>query len=90
VSGFVNGDGSFYVSLFKHKSYKTGYVVQLRFNVSQDSRDTVLIEKLQQFFGCGSLWFNEKVISLTVTQFSQIIDVIIPIFLVTLYKELRE
>lgn len=77
VAGFVNGEGSFYVVIFKDKQYKTGYSVQLRFVLGQHSRDLLLIEKLVEFFGCGYLksYSNKPLVWYTVTDINNIINV---------------
>lgn len=82
VAGFVSGEGSFYVVLFKNNKYKTGYSVQLRFVIGQHSRDLLLIEKLVEFFGCGYLkpFSNKSAVCYAVTDINSIVDIIIPFF----------
>ena len=39
ISGFVSGEGNFFVDIFKSSSNKIGYQVKLRFSVTQHKRD---------------------------------------------------
>lgn len=49
IAGFVNGEGTFDVKIYKSKT-KIGYAVQLRFRIPQHERDTKLIELLIKYF----------------------------------------
>ena len=50
MSGFVDGDGSFYVSIYKSKSTKIGESVTLLFKVTQHVRDIEIMQGLANFF----------------------------------------
>lgn len=52
LAGFTSGEGSFLVSIFKSKTL-TGFAVRLRFNLIQHSRDTQLMQNLEDYLGCG-------------------------------------
>lgn len=53
VVGFVDGEGCFSVGVFKNKSLRLGYQVQLEFCVTQHIRDHNLLLQFIEFFGCG-------------------------------------
>lgn len=53
IAGFVDGEGSFNISLRKKKDYSTGWQPVLSFNVSQKEKTMLLL--LQQTFKCGIL-----------------------------------
>ena len=53
LSGFVDGEGSFNVSLRRRNDHTLGWQVVLTFNVSQ--RDKTVLEILKKHFGCGRL-----------------------------------
>jgi hypothetical protein len=55
ISGFVSAEGNFDVRLPSTTS-KLGYRVQLRFRITQHSRDIALMEKIVEDFGCGKLY----------------------------------
>lgn len=82
VSGFVSGEGTFDIKLYKSNTSRIGYSVQLRFRISQHSRDAKLIDLLKKYFNSGVLEKHTKfsLITLVVVKFSDITDKIIPFF----------
>lgn len=46
IVGFVNGEGNFDVQRARSDKNKTGYLVQLRFRITQHIRDLNLMKKL--------------------------------------------
>ncbi len=82
LSGFVDGEGCFYILISKSKFHKTGASVQLQFSITQHSRDTELVHMLKQVFKCGFIKTGKKqpVVILTVTKISDIQNIIIPFF----------
>ena len=53
VVGFVDGEGCFSVGVFKNKTLRLGYQVQLEFSITQHRRDLELLLQFVEFFGCG-------------------------------------
>lgn len=53
LAGFVEAEGCFLVEVGAHKTHKSSYQVKLNFSISQHIRDTLLIESLIKFLGCG-------------------------------------
>ncbi len=53
VVGFVDGEGCFSVGVFKNKTLRLGYQVQLEFSITQHKRDHDLLLQFIEFFGCG-------------------------------------
>ena len=51
LSGFVEGEGSFNVSLRRKADYKVSWQVVMSFNVSQ--KDPTLLYILKEQLGCG-------------------------------------
>jgi hypothetical protein len=49
MAGFVAGEGCFSIRITKSLTLKTGYQVQLRFNVTQHSIDKVFMNSLVAF-----------------------------------------
>lgn len=82
VSGFVSGDGSFDINIPKNPTAKLGHRVQLRFRITQHSRDIELMKTLITYLGSGSLYNypNQKAVALTVVDLSDITKKIIPFF----------
>jgi len=81
-TGFTSGEGSFLISIFKSKTL-TGFAVRLRFNLTQHSRDTILMKSLVEYFGCGRyvagpLGYNHG--EFIVSNLSDITKIVIPFF----------
>jgi hypothetical protein len=81
IAGFTDAEGCFDVSIYKTKT-KTGFAVQLRYRLTQHSRDLLLFESLKKNFGCGNFRVESKnpAVRFDVTTFKEISDIIIPFF----------
>jgi hypothetical protein len=80
--GFVDGEGCFYVNTKKAKS-KLGIQVISTFFISQHSRDELLLSKIIDYLGCGSIEKSSTRLDETkfiVYKFSDIFDKVIPFF----------
>jgi LAGLIDADG endonuclease len=53
VTGFVDGEGCFFVGINPHAEMTTGFQVLPEFTVVQHERDVQLLHALKAFFGCG-------------------------------------
>lgn len=82
VAGFVEGEGCFQVNIRNSLTNNSGSQVQLRFEISQHSRDKILMENLVKFFGCGKYYLYRDVEAgnYIVTKLSDIVGKILPIF----------
>ncbi len=60
MTGFVDGEGCFYVGLNPHPEMKAGFQVLPEFTVVQHERDVQLLYALKQFFGCGVVRRNRE------------------------------
>lgn len=80
ISGFVTGEGCFFVKTSKSKTHKLHLSVGLNFIVVQNVRDLTIMEKIKSIFGCGSLTVNEssEIVRYTVSKLSDIENKIIP------------
>lgn len=56
VAGFVSGEGYFSIGITKSAGCKTGQAVQLRFKLTQHSRDESLLKSFIVYFGYGSYY----------------------------------
>ncbi len=56
VTGFIDGEGSFLVSIFKSSQAKLKWQIFPEFNVSQSLKGKELLDKLKDFFGCGHIY----------------------------------
>ena len=58
VSGFVDGEGCFHVSINKVPKMSIGWQVLPEFRIVQHERDEFVLEELQQFFKAGKVVTN--------------------------------
>jgi len=81
ISGFVSAEGCFDVRISSTNS-KLGYRVQLRFRISQHSRDLMLMQKIVKYFGSGKIYKygGKSAVSLSIVNFIDITNIIIPLF----------
>jgi len=68
------------VRVFNSANHKIGYQVQLKFQITQLSRDKKLMEKLVKYLGCGYISERADIVDFHVTKFMDITDKIIPFF----------
>ncbi|OTA71343.1 hypothetical protein M434DRAFT_402737 [Hypoxylon sp. CO27-5] len=61
-------------------THKLGYQVGLRFQITQHSKDKVLMENIVNYLECGYLSVRGDIIDYHVTKFSDILEKIIPFF----------
>ena len=80
LAGFVTAEGCFFVNIQKSATHKLKKSVQLEFNVTQHSRDELLVKSLINFFSCGNAYKDKNVYRYWVTKFLDLIDKIIPLF----------
>jgi len=56
ITGFIDGEGSFIVSILKNPRYNTGWEVQASFSISLHKKDLALLKQIQAYFGgAGSI-----------------------------------
>ncbi len=80
ISGFVDGEGSFNISIRKHPGYKLGWKTSLAFNVSQ--KGALSLELLRDTFQVG--YVRKRLDNLhyfEIVEFRKIIERVIPFFL---------
>lgn len=80
LAGFVEGEGSFNVSLRRKVDYKINWQVVMSFNVSQ--KDPTLLYLLQEELGCGIIKVRkiDNLYSFDSTNPKDIIQKVIPFF----------
>ncbi len=80
LAGFVEGEGSFNISLRRKADYKVSWQVVMSFNVSQ--KDPTLLYLLQKELGCGIIKVRkiDNLYSFDATNPKDIIQKVIPYF----------
>jgi hypothetical protein len=56
VVGFIDGEGSFSVSIGKHKTLKRGYEVRPEFEIELRADDQPILERILVTIGCGRIY----------------------------------
>nr|ATI20541.1 LAGLIDADG endonuclease [Ophiognomonia clavigignenti-juglandacearum] len=83
IRGFIEGEGCFYINIYKRKDTSLGLGVKLVFKVTQDSRNQGVLELLCAALDCGKLYnqsSKSKVQDIMVTGIGDILGKIIPFF----------
>lgn len=82
VVGFTEAEGCFMIKISKSSTYKLGVQTQLKFQITQSSRDMLLISKLVSYLGCGTVEVTKEgqVAVFVVTKFTDICEIILPFF----------
>lgn len=60
VVGLTDGEGCFYVNVWKSKAYRAGAGVQLHFHLKMQERDRELLEQVKNTIGCGAVYFQKE------------------------------
>lgn len=68
------------VRIFESSHHQTGYQVQLRFQLTQQSRDQQLMESLVKYLSCGRISKRGDIVDFHVTKLNDITEKIIPFF----------
>lgn len=81
ISGFVSAEGNFDIRIPSTNS-KLGYRVQLRFRISQHSRDFILMQKIVEYLGSGKIYkyAGKSAVILIIVDFKDITNILVPFF----------
>lgn len=60
VVGFVDGEGTFSVSLFRNRTANLGWQVFPEFVVTQGEKSLPSLRVVKDFFGCGKIYVNRR------------------------------
>ena len=81
ITGFVDGEGCFFVGVNPHPEMTIGYQVLPEFTVVQHKRDIQLLHRLKEFFGCGVVRTNHgDRMAYRVRSRTHLLEKIIPFF----------
>ena len=79
IAGFVDGEGSFNLSIKRRKDYSDNWKITASFNVSQ--KDRVILSFVKKIIGCGTLRERKDgVVYYEVTNINSLYENIIPFF----------
>ena len=88
VVGFVDGEGTFSVTIQRNKEMSLGWQVFPEFVVTQGEKSLNALQELKEFFGCGRIYRNrrynnhkEDIFRYCVRRISDIEEKIVPFFM---------
>ena len=64
ITGFVDGEGSFMISLRENSKSKKGWTVQALFSICLHGKDRVLLELIKSYFGGIGSIIEKKMVPL--------------------------
>jgi len=56
ITGFIDGEGCFSITIFKSNTHKTGWQIKLEFKLNLHEKDKALLEQLQNYFSVGQIF----------------------------------
>lgn len=87
VVGLTDGEGCFYVNIWKSPAYRAGAAVQLHFHLKMQERDRDLLVAVRNTIGCGAVYFQKETRAnhcqcyrYTVSAQRDILNTVIPFF----------
>ena len=80
VAGFSTGEGCFFIKITKSSHSKQGVNIQLKFQLTQHSRDESLMRSLINYFNSGNVFKNQDTYIFDVSKISDLNSKIIPFF----------
>ena len=60
ISGFTDGEGCFTVSVIRNSTTRFGKQIFPEFVITQGAKSLKALERIQKFFGCGSIVLNKR------------------------------
>ncbi len=80
LSGYVDGEGCFMVSFSRRPKLKVGWEVRPSFSVGQNIDRSEILYLMKNYFGCGNIRPDKKILKYEVRSVEDIINFIIPHF----------
>jgi LAGLIDADG endonuclease len=81
ITGFVDGEGCFYVHIDKRKNRKSGWHIQACFQIKLHIKDKDLLLQIKSFFGeVGTILINYNFVVYRICKINNIANIIIPHF----------
>lgn len=56
ITGFTDGEGCFWIDVYKDNTYKTGWRVKLFFQINLHRKDQALLEQIPKLFYLGNIY----------------------------------
>src|SRR5262245_65496344 len=92
ISGYVDGEGCFNVSISPRPTLRVGWEVRPSLSVSQNGDRNEVLMEIQEFFGCGTVRpdRSDKTLKWVVRSLSLLVERIVPhLVAITLRSAIR-
>lgn len=88
IAGFVDGEGSFSISIGRHKTLKRGFEVRPEFEIELRADDQEILERILVTIGCGRIYdlsyerygWYPHVVKYKITSIKDLRDFLFPFF----------
>ena len=80
ITGLVDGEGSFSVSIQKDPTHRIGYRLKPSFSLGLHKEDLPILNEIRQTLNCGTISFNKNMVQLKVEDIGSLVDKVIPFF----------
>lgn len=80
ITGLVDGEGSFSISVQKDTTHRVGYRLKPSFSLGLHKEDLSILKRIRQNFECGTISFNKNMAQLKVEAIESLVSKVIPFF----------
>ena len=81
ITGFVDGEGTFFISIYESSKLKTGFQVRIGFKITQGIKNIQILYNIKTHFGIGHVKAQKtNIYEYRVNDFTQMIEIILPFF----------
>ena len=80
ITGLVDGEGSFSISIQKDPTHRLGYRLKPSFSLGLHKEDLRILNEIRDNLDCGTIYFNKKMVQLKVEDIDSLVDKVIPFF----------
>lgn len=81
IAGFTSAEGSFMIRILNSPNHKLNKKIQLEFNLTQHARDEALMRAIALYLNAGTVSLNRETFALRVVNFSELTEIILPLFI---------
>ena len=80
ITGLVDGEGSFSVSIQKDPTHRLGYRLKPSFSLGLHKEDLPILNEIRKNLNCGTIYFNKNMAQLKVEDIESLVSKVIPFF----------
>ena len=80
ITGLVDGEGSFSISVEKDPTHRIGYRLKPSFSIGLHKENLSILEQVHKVFGCGAIQFNKNIAQFKVEDIKSLKERVLPFF----------